>query len=150
MATAPAKQSGTGTITVDKVTMAQPYLGVVPLVTGSSNMANAEAKATLTGTAATCVYMSGFIVSGAGAATPKAVIVAVDGLLGGPRSFTYAFADDPKKANQTLQFNFIPPLPAAAINTPIVITVPPGGTGNVQSMVFAYGFYTTPAPNPDI
>jgi hypothetical protein len=94
--------------------------------------------------------MSGFIVSGAGATVPKAVAVMVSGLLGGDRSFIYGFADDPRKANQTLQFSFVPPLPAVAINTPIVITVPPGGSGNLQSSVFAYGFYAVPAAIPAI
>ena len=132
-----------GTIQITKTTLAQPYIGVTPLISGSGNVANAEAKATLTGTPPNVVYLCGLIVTGAGAATPKAVLVTVDGLLGGTRSFVYAFADDPKKANQTLALSFDPPLPAADVSTPIVVTCPASGTGGVNNMVFLHGFHST-------
>ena len=103
-------------------------------------MPNAEAVATLTPSATTCAYLCGFVVTGGGGTAEKIVVVTVAGLLGGTRSFCYAFRDDPQAVNEMLNLNFNPPLPAAAVNTPIVITCPAGGTGNLYNMVTAYGF----------
>jgi hypothetical protein len=150
MATTAAKQSATGNIEVNKQTMAQPYLGVIPLVTGSGNQPNAAALAMLTGTPTTCVYLSGVIVTGSGATTAKPVLVTISGLIGGARNFVYGFGADVNAPNQPLILNFDPPLPAVAVNTAIAVTVPPGGTGNLNSMVTAYGFAAVPAPIPNI
>jgi hypothetical protein len=131
------------TITVGKNTIAQPYLGVTPLCTGSGNQPNAVAIATLTPTATTCAYLCGLIATGSGATSAKPVVVTVDGLLGGTRSFCYGFIQPIAAVNTPLILNFDPPLSAADINTPIVVTVPAGGVGNLNSMVTAYGFYST-------
>ena len=132
-----------GNLSVTKNTLAQPYLGVTPLVTGSGNQANAEAKVTLTGTPSNIVYLCGLVVTGGGGSAEKIVLVTVAGLLGGTRSFCYAFRDDPQAVNEPLILHFDPPLPAADVNTPIVITCPAGGTGNLYNMVFAHGYSST-------
>src|SRR5688572_13193752 len=69
-----------------------PYIeGSTALIAGSGNVANASAAATLTGTATTTVYISGFEVTGAGATAASVATVTVAGLLGGTRSYTYTF-----------------------------------------------------------
>lgn len=142
MAVTISQQAGSN-IEVSKATLAQPYLGVRPLCTGSGNQPNAPAIATLTPTATTIAYLCGLIATGSGATSAKPVVVTVDGLLGGTRSFCYGFTQPIAAVNTPLILNFDPPLSAADINTPIVVTVPAGGAGNLNSMVTAYGFYST-------
>lgn len=119
-----------------------PYLeGATPLIAGSGNVANASAAATLTGTATTTVYISGFEVTGSGSTSGLPVTVTVAGLLGGTRSYTYSFIAGALIANVPLLVQFNPPLPASAVNTAIVVTCPAGGTGNTNNTVVAHGFY---------
>ena len=117
------------------------YPNTTPLIDGSGNKANASAVATLTGTATTTVYLSGFEVTGSGATTALPVTVTVAGLLGGTRSYTYSFASGALVANTPLIVAFDPPLPASAINTAIVVTCPASGTGGTNNTVVAHGFY---------
>jgi hypothetical protein len=117
------------------------YPNTTPLIAGSGNVANASAAATLTGTATTTVYISGFEVTGSGATTALPVTVTVAGLLGGTRSYTYSFASGALVANTPLIVAFDPPLPASAINTAIVVTCPASGTGGTNNTVVAHGFY---------
>ncbi len=117
-----------------------PY-GSTPLSAGSANVANASGVATLTGTATTTVYITGFQVTGTGATSGLPVTVTVAGLLGGTRSFTYAFAAGALVANTPLIVRFSPPLPASAVNTAIVVTCPASGTGGTNNTVNAQGFY---------
>lgn len=119
-----------------------PYpAGAVPLIAGSGNVAAAAAVATLTGTATTTVYLSGFQITGAGATAGAAVTVTVAGLLGGTRSWTYVFATGVAVANTPLIVSFDPPLPAAAVNTAIVVTCPASGAGGTNNTANAYGYY---------
>lgn len=119
-----------------------PYVeGATALIAGSGNVANASAAATLTGTATTTVYISGFEVTGSGATAALPVTVTVAGLLGGTRSYTYNFASGALVGNTPLIVHFNPPLPASAINTAIVVTCPAGGAGNTNNTVVAHGFY---------
>lgn len=119
-----------------------PYMeGSIALIAGSGNVANASAAATLTGTATTTVYISGFEVTGSGATTGLPVTVTVVGLLGGTRSYTYSFVAGVLVANQPLLVAFYPALPASAINTAIVVTCPASGAGGTNNTVVAHGFY---------
>lgn len=132
---------------IDKpVTLTQdagsPYLqGAVPLIAGSGNVANATAAATLTGTATTTVYITGFEVTGAGATGALVVSVTVSGLLGGSKLYTYTFPVGVAVACQPLVVTFYPPLPASAINTAIAVTCPASGAGGTNNTVVAHGFY---------
>ena len=117
-----------------------PY-GAVALSEGSANVANASGVATLTGTTTTTVYISGFQMTDAGATAGSTATVTVAGLLGGTRSFTYAFATGAVIANTPLNVRFSPPLPASAVNTAIVVTCPASGTGGTNNTVNAQGFY---------
>ena len=150
MAQAKAKQSSTGQIDVTKATMAQPYLGVVPLVIGSGNQPNAIAMAHLTPTPTSTAYLCGMVVSGAGATAGSIVVVTIEGLLGGTRNLVYGFETGVNKVNPPLALSFNPPLPASGPGIQILITVPAGGAGNLYSGVMAHGYAAIAAPTPDI
>jgi hypothetical protein len=121
---------------------AAPYqTAQTPIIGKSGNVANASAAATLTGTATTTVYLAGFEVSGSGSTVGLPVTVTVAGLLGGTIQYTYSFQAGALIANTPLIVEFNPPLPASAVNTPIVVTCPAGGTGATNNTVTAHGFF---------
>jgi hypothetical protein len=113
----------------------------VALIAGSGNIANASAAATLTPTALTTAFISGFEVTGAGATAGLPVTVTVAGLKSGTQSYTYSFAAGVLVANQPLIVQFAPPLPASAVNTAIVVTCPASGSGGTNNTVVAHGYY---------
>jgi hypothetical protein len=115
--------------------------GAVALSAGSADVANASAVATLTGTATTTVYITGFQVSGSGATAGAVVAVTIAGLLGGTRTYNYTFATGAAVGNQPLIVQFLVPLPASAVNTAIVVTCPASGAGGAHNTVNAQGFY---------
>lgn len=119
--------------------MAYPA-GATILGATSGNVANASAVATLAGAAAKTTYISGFQVTGAGATAGLPVVVTVTGLLGGTQSFIFVFPAGALVGAQPLVVNFSYPIPASAVNTPIVVTCPAGGTGNTNAVVSAQGF----------
>lgn len=122
-------------------TAAQPYATEqVALIAGSGNVANAIASATLTPAATVTAFLAGFEITGAGATAALPVTVTVAGLLGGTRHYTYIFAAGATTTNTPLIVVFNPPLPAAAVNTAIVVTCPAGGAGNTNNTVVAHGF----------
>lgn len=112
-----------------------------PLVAGSGNVANAAAAATLTGTATTTVYLSGFEMTGGGSTAAAVVTCTATGLLGGTRHYTFGFALGAGVADLPLVVEFAPALPASAINTPIVVSCPAGGAGNTNATMVAHGLY---------
>lgn len=112
-----------------------------PLAAGTGNVANASAVATLTGTATTTVYISGFEITGSGATAGLPVLVTVAGLLGGTRTYVYTFEAGVLVGNKPLTVQFAPPLPASAINTAIVVTCPASGAGGTNNSAVAHGFY---------
>lgn len=113
----------------------------VALIAGSGNKANASAAATLTPTALTTAFITGFEVSGSGATAGLPVTVTVAGLLGGTQSYTYTFAVGVLVGNSPLVVQFAPPLPASAVNTAIVVTCPASGAGGTNNTVVAHGYY---------
>lgn len=115
-------------------------VGATPLIAGSGNKANASAAATLTPSATTTAYISGFEITASGATTGLAVTVTVAGLLGGTQSFTFVFPAGVLVSAQPLLVPFFPPLPAAAVNTPIVVTLPASGAGGTNATVTAHGY----------
>lgn len=113
----------------------------VALIAGSGNVANASAAATLTPTATTTAFITGFEVTGSGATAGLPVTVTVAGLLGGTRSYTYSFAAGALVGNSPLVVQFAPPLPASAVNTAIVVTCPASGAGGTNNTTVAHGYY---------
>jgi hypothetical protein len=150
MAQATSKQSATGTVEIVQPTKAQPYLGVIPYVNGSGNCPNGLAMAHLTPTQNSTAYLCGFIVTGSGVVGGSIVLVTIEGLLGGTRTFAYGFAQGANVVNTPLICNFNPPLPGIAPGAQILLTVPAGGTGNLNSMATIYGYAANAAPTPDI
>jgi len=115
--------------------------GAVPLIAGSGNIANNTAAATLTPTATTTAYITGFEVTGSGATAALPVTVTVTGLLGGTRHYTYSFAAGVLVGNSPLSVTFFPALPASAVNTAIVVSCPASGSGGTNNTVVAHGYY---------
>ena len=116
-------------------------VGATSVIVSSGNVANASAVATIPAVAGRLNYLLGFTVSGSGATVGLPVTVTITGLLGGTQSYTYTAATGATVGNAQLQSNYAIALPASAINTAIVITVPALGAGNTNSTVTAHGFY---------
>jgi hypothetical protein len=125
----------------DGSSQSSPYLSSqTPLISASGNKANASAVATLTPSATTTAYLSGFECTAAGATTGLPVVVTVAGILGGTLSYIFSFPAGALLEAVNLLVEFNPPLPASAVNTPIVVTLPAGGTGNTNAATVAHGF----------
>lgn len=113
-----------------------------PAVTSNSSgtVANASAVATLAGVAGKTTYISGFEITSAGATAASVVAATLAGILGGTATYTYACLAGGTTQNPNLQVTFTPPLPASAVNTAIVLTLPALGAGNTNATVSAHGF----------
>lgn len=143
------RQSKSGeTVTIGKMTLAQPYLGVIPLLSGSGAVANQPASAQLLPTPTSCAYLSSFSVTGTGATAANAVVVAVNGLMGGAtRTYAYCFSAGINAPNQPLILRFDPPLQGDGLGAPITITCPSSGAGGLINCVNAHGYASTlPVP----
>lgn len=114
--------------------------GLTTITGKSGNVANGSAVATLTATATTTAYISGFEVTGSGATAALPVSVTVAGVLGGTLTYTYCFVAGVLVGNLPLVVDFDPPLPASAVNTNIVVTCPASGAGGTNNTVVAHGF----------
>ena len=112
-----------------------------PLTNASGNKANANAVATLTGTSTTTVYITGFELTASGATAGLPVVATVTGVLGGTLSFIFTFPAGVLVGATPLIVEFPTPIPASAVNTPIVVTLPAGGSGNTNAAAVAHGFY---------
>lgn len=111
-----------------------------PLSSSSGNVANASAVATLAGAAGATTYLSGFYISGAGATAASVVSATVTGLAGGTMTLTVVVPAGATTAIAPVFLDFNPPLPASAVNTSIVLTLPALGAGNTNASVTAWGF----------
>lgn len=115
--------------------------GATVLTSASGNKANANAVATLTPTATTTAYITGFELTAAGATAGLPVVATVAGVLGGTLSYIFDYPAGALVGASPLIVEFNPPLPASAVNTAIVVTLPAGGTGNTNAAAVAHGFY---------
>ena len=111
-----------------------------PLSASSGNVANAAAVATLAAAAAVTTYISGFEVTSGGATAASLVSITITGLIGGTATYTLGVVAGAAAANVPLVVCFNPPIPASAVNTAIVVTVPALGAGNTNSTVVAHGY----------
>lgn len=118
-----------------------PYpTGRTALIAGSGNKANASAAATLTPGSTVAAYLAGFEITATGATLGLPVIVTVAGILGGTLSYIFSAPAGVLVDATPLVVEFDPPLPASAVNTPIVVTLPALGTGNTNAAVVAHGY----------
>lgn len=122
-------------------TIAGDYaVGATPLSASSGNVAAATATATLAAAASLTNYISGFQITSTGSTAAAVVTVTITGVLGGTISYTYASVAGVTLANQPLTVQFVPPLPASAANTAIVVSMPSLGAGNTNTTVNAQGY----------
>jgi hypothetical protein len=99
----------------------------------------AAAVASLPAVAGKTTWLSGFEVTAAG----STAALAVDVTIAGPTTVMHHVFTFPAGVGvpaNPLIVEFIEPVPAAAVNTAIVITCPSGGAGNVAACVSAHGF----------
>ena len=114
--------------------------GATAITGASGNVANASAVATLAAAASVTTYITGFEVTGAGATAGLPVIVTVTGTVTGTLSFIAVAAVGALVANSPLIIEFPVAIPASAVNTAIVVTVPALGAGNTHSTVVSHGY----------
>lgn len=123
-----------------------PYSAVgaataTPLTAHSGNVAAGTAAATLTGTATTTVYITGFECTASGSTAALVTNLTVTGTLGGTMTYTFVFPAGVAAQATPLIVEYPVPIPASAVNTAIVVSNPTGGSGNTNSSCNAHGFY---------
>jgi hypothetical protein len=130
---------GAGPFAFDGTTMA--YQGAGPVSSYSSgNVANAAATATIPAAAAKTGYLTGFEITGAGATAGAVVLATITGLLGGTATYAVVVPAGITTSITPLTVEFGPPLPASAVNTAIVVSLPALGLGNTNAATVAHGF----------
>jgi hypothetical protein len=115
-------------------------VGATMFTAASGNVANASAAATITATAAVLGYCTGFTITAAGATAASIVNATVTGLIGGTMTFTFGAAAGATVMSAPLVVSFPKPIPASAVNTAIVVTLPALGAGNTNAAVTIHGF----------
>ena len=114
--------------------------GATPISAASGNVANASAVATLAAVAGKTTYITAFQITGGGATAASLVSATLAGLLGGTATYTYGVVAGAVLKNPDIIVTFDLPLPASAVNTAIVLTLPALGVGNTNAAVAAQGF----------
>ena len=117
-----------------------PIINSVSVTGSSGNVANANAVATLAAVAAKTTYITGFVLTAAGATAAGVVTATVTGVITGTMSFTFAVPAGATVGATPLVVNFPVPIPASAVNTAIVVTLPALGSGNTNATASATGF----------
>lgn len=138
---------GTGFLNLDasgalKVVQAEsPTVTLTPINASSGNVAAASAVATLAAAAGKTTYIAGLSVTGAGATAASVVSLTLTGLIGGTMTFNVPVPAGVSVAlGEPINLQFNPPLPASAVNTAIVATLPSLGAGNANAAVNAWGY----------
>lgn len=117
------------------------YPAAATAVTSSSgNVAAANAVATLAAAVGKTTFICGFTLTSAGSTGAAVVSPTVVGTSGGTMTHTYTSVAGATLANAPLQQNFSPCVPASAVNTAIVVTLPSLGAGNTNATAVAWGF----------
>lgn len=114
---------------------AQPVRSV-----SSGNVANASAAATLAASLQQFNYLMGFEITAGGATAGACVNATVTGLLGGTQTYVFCTPTGATLGATPLVVEFAPPLPSAAFNTAIVVTLPALGAGNTNAAVSIHGY----------
>lgn len=114
-------------------------INIAPLTNSSGNVANANAVSTLPAVALKTTYICGFAATSAGSTAAAVVNLTIVGLIGGTMTLTYVSVAGVTLANQPLVVPFSQCIPASAVNTAIVVTLPALGAGNTNAAVTAWG-----------
>lgn len=123
-----------------KVSLDTVPAGATAVTAASGNVANASAVATLAAAAGKTTYITGFQVTGAGATAALNVVATVAGVITGTMSYVVTAPVGATVAISALNVQFPTPVPASAVNTAIVVTLPALGAGNTHAAVAAQGF----------
>lgn len=115
-------------------------VGATAITAASGNVAAAAAVATLPGVANKTTYITGFTITGGGATAAALVLATLVGCVSGTLTFVYGAVAGAALASQALVVSFDTPIPASAVNTAIVLTLPSLGAGNTNAAVTARGF----------
>ena len=111
----------------------------IAVANSSGNVANASAVATLPAVANKTTFLSSVQFTAAGATAGAVVVATITGLLGGTLSYVFTVPTGATVGATPLVLNFDPPLPASAVNTAIVCTLPALGAGNTNAAASATG-----------
>lgn len=122
-----------------------PYSSVnaaaaTPLTASSGNVANAAAVATLATSGTNTTYISGFTCTPGGSTAAALVNVTVVGVITGTMTYTVGTPAGAAIMGTPLVVQFNPAVPASAVNTTIVVTMPALGAGNTNAACVATGF----------
>lgn len=112
----------------------------IAITAASGNVAAGAAVATLAAVAGRTTYITGFEITSSGATAALVVNPTITGTVTGTLTYVYAAVAGVTLINQPLVVTFNPPIPASAINTAIVVTLPSLGAGNTNAAVVAHGF----------
>lgn len=123
----------------------QPTAAVQTDVDNSATTnAAAAIAATLAAAAGATTYITGFEITGSGATAASVIAITVTGILGGTKTY-YLAVPAGVSVGVSLVVEFGRPIPASALNTAIVVSVPSFGAGNVNAAVTAHGYQLIPA-----
>ena len=119
----------------------EPYArAAVPVTASSGDVAAATATATLAAATTKTTYLSGFDFTSSGATAASTVVCTITGTVTGTLTYDLAVVAGATLANGRLNVQFEYPIPASAVNTPIVVSCPSLGSGNLHAAMNAYGF----------
>jgi hypothetical protein len=106
----------------------------------SNTGAAAQTNASLPGVAGQTTFITGFEVTGGGATAASVIAVTVTGILGGTKTYELGVPAGALAGVTPLVVEYARPIPAAAVNTAIVVTVPSFGAGSTVQATTAHGF----------
>jgi len=112
-------------------------------VNASATGAASAISAAIPATAGAFSYLTGFVVTGAGATGASNVVVTVTGVSGAPLSFVVAVPAGVTTAIVPITVILPTPIAATALNTAVTVNVPSFGAGNTNAAVSVFG-YTSP------
>lgn len=112
----------------------------IPVVKSSGQVSAATASASLAASATRTNWITGFDVTSSGSTNPAVVTVTVSGTSGGVLTYIYATVAGVTTLNAPLSIRFPSPIPAAAGNTAIVVSMGSLGAGNTNACITAYGY----------
>jgi len=114
-------------------------VGATPVAAAVSG-ANTVLTPTLPGVPGKITYITGLQITATGATASAATGASLAGVTGPTQTIIVTAPVGPTTAAPPIVINFNPPLPASAVNTPIILTVPALGAGNAACSASMQGF----------
>lgn len=114
--------------------------GATAVSSSSGNVANASAIATLAAVVGKTTYVKGLTITPGGATAAALVTATLVGTLGGTLSYTMGAPTGAAVAGYPFMINFGDGIPASAVNTALVLTLPALGAGNTNASVSIWGY----------